>query len=225
MPNAHQNSAGCCTPDAVHDTALDEIRDETTTPDVAALRHAGFTLLLETGEPVTVDDLISATTIDPARVHEILESVRARGRVEFDDQGRLIGIAGLSLTPSRHELTVDGKTRWTWCALDAVGILGALRATGTVMSSDPQTGETIEINFAKGSPDADAHLFILGGFSDGNVREDWCPRVNFFASRDAAKAWVNDNEMDGDIVSVADVAAEAAEMWKPVVDLEAEQVC
>lgn len=225
MPSTQQNASVCCTPATGHDTALDEIRDETIPPDVAAVRHTGFTLLLESGQPVTVENLVAATDIEAARVQEIFESVRARGRVEFDDHGRLIGIAGLSLTPSRHELTINDKTRWTWCALDAVGILGALRATGTVKSSDPQTGETIEIPFENGIPDADAHLFILGGFSEGNAREDWCPQVNFFASRHDAEVWAKANNIGGDIVSVTDIAAEAAEMWKPVVDIESEQIC
>ncbi len=217
----------CCGPAASSDSAtvLDELRGEETPADVAAIRSAAFTLLLDTGEPVSVADLTAATAIAPDRVAEIYESAQARGRVEFDDDGDLIGIAGLSLTPSRHQLTTGDITRWTWCALDAVGILGALGATGTVRSSDPHTGDAIEIEFVDGVPGTDTHIFILGGYADGNVREDWCPRVNFFATLDAARAWVTANNVKGDIVSVADITADAAEMWRPVVDIHAPQVC
>jgi alkylmercury lyase len=204
---------------------LEEISGEETPVDVAAIRSAGFNLLLDTGTPVTVDDLIAATDVPADRVAEILESVGARGRVEFDNTGRLIGIAGLSLTPSRHQLTIDGNTRWTWCALDAVGILGALKASATVRSTDPHTGEAIEVAFNDGKPETDTHLFILGGYTDANVREDWCPRVNFFSSRKAAEQWVVAHQLEGDIVAVSEIAADAAEMWRPVVDLEAPQVC
>ena len=225
--------ADCCTPvdhdsTARQDTAseaLAEIPTEETPADVAAIRSAGFTLLLETGRPVTVADLIAATDVPPDRVAEIFASVRARGRVEFDYEGRLIGLAGLTLTPGRHELTIDGTTRWTWCALDAIGILGALEASGTVTSTDPQMGETIEIEFTDGHPDTDAHLFILGGFGEGNVREEWCPLVNFFSSRRAAEEWVAAEGLEGDVVAVADITPDAAAMWRPVVDLEAPQVC
>lgn len=205
--------------------AIAEIRGEEVPADVAALRAAAFQQLLEEGRAVTASDLIAATDVTPDRVGEILEAARRRGRAEFDDEGRLIGVAGLSLTPSRHALVIDGKTRWTWCALDAVGILGALQATGTVRSSDPQTGESIEILFRAGRPTPDAHLFILGGFSQGNVRADWCPQVNFFTDREAAQQWVTANGLEGDIVTVAEVADEAAAMWSPVVDLEAPQTC
>ncbi len=161
MTTTHQAATtsalgGCCTtadPGAVGGEALEELRRKDETPaDVAAVRAAGFRLLLETGRPVTVDDLIDATDVPAARVTEIFDSARARGRVEFDDQDRLIGIAGLTLTPGRHELQLDGATRWTWCALDAVGILGALGATGTVRSTDPQTEAAVEIPFVDGRP-------------------------------------------------------------------------
>jgi len=231
--NTYRDTLNCCTAaestevDSENDaaTTLDEIRSEEIPADVAAIRSAGFRLLLDTGTPVTVEDLIAATDIPAESVAEIFDSVSARGRVEFNDQGQLIGLAGLSLTPSRHELTIGGSTRYTWCALDAVGILGALKATGTVRSADPQTGDPIEIEFQHGTPKTNVHLFILGGFSEGNVREDWCPRVNFFTSRQAAEEWVANHSLDGDIVSVADIADDAAAMWRPVVEPDAAQVC
>ncbi len=230
--NTDTDILNCCTvPDSAAapddgTAAFEELRSEEIPADVAAIRSAGFKLLLDTGSPVTIENLVDATDIPAARVAEIFDSVRARGRVEFDDEDRLIGLAGLTLTPSRHQLTIDGSIRWTWCALDAVGILGALQATGTVKSTDPQTGDEIEIGFVEGKADTDTHLFILGGYTDeGNVRQDWCPRVNFFTSRPAAEEWVADNGLEGDIVAVSDISDDAAAMWQPVVDLGAPQVC
>jgi len=230
--NTGHESLSCCTiPESAaspgHGTAaFDEVRSEEIPADVAAIRSAGFKLLLDTGNPVTIDDLIDATGIAAERVAEIVDEVRTRGRVEFDDEDRLIGLAGLTLTPSRHQLTIDGSVRWTWCALDAVGILGALQATGTVKSTDPQTGDEIEIGFVEGKADTDAHLFILGGYTkEGNVRQDWCPRVNFFTGRSAAEEWVADSGLEGDIVAVSDISDDAAAMWQPVVDPSAPQVC
>jgi hypothetical protein len=79
---------------------LDELRGEGTLSDAAAIRSAAFTLLLESGEPVAAADLTAATSIAPDRIAEIYEAAQARGRVEVDDDGHLIGIAGLSLTPA-----------------------------------------------------------------------------------------------------------------------------
>lgn len=122
------------------------------------------------------------------------------------------------MEPTRHRLTVGDETRWTWCALDAVGILGALETTGSIHSTDPGSGAPVDIDFVDGYPSGDATLFILGGYDQGNVTKDWCPMVNFFTSRADAEAWVAEKDLDGDIVSVAEVADSAAAMWRPVTD-------
>jgi len=221
------SSSDCCSNprlDKSTTAALDEIRFEEPPPDVAAIRSTGFKLLLDTGRPVAISDLVTATGIPAERVTEIIGNVRARGRVELDNENRLIGLAGLSLTPGRHEITIGGITRWTWCALDAIGILGALNATGTVKSTDPQTGHTITIAFNNGRPETDAHLFILSGYSEDHVREEWCPRVNFFDGHDAASEWAAANGLDGDTIAVADVTGEAAAMWESVVNPKDPQV-
>ena len=234
MDLIHQSDlADCCTPVCHHSsagqktssTALAEIDAEEPTADVAAIRAAGFALLLDTGLPVNVADLIAATDVSPERSAEIFASMRTRGRAEFDGEGRLVGLAGLTLTPGRHQLTIKGAIRWTWCALDAVGILGALEATGAERSTDPHTGDTIEIAFVDGRPDTDAHLFILSGHTDGNVLEDWCPLVNFFTNRRAAEEWVAAKGFDGDIVAVAEIIDDASAMWRRVVNTDTPRVC
>ncbi len=218
MTKKPQLNCCCSTPETEDFGSIRDIRAEDVPPDVTAIRAAGFGLLLDKGEPVNVSRLAAAAGLSARRVEEALASASDRGRVEFDDDGQLLGIAGLTITPGRHEIGLKNETRWTWCALDAVGILGAIDATGIVRSTDPQTGEVIEIAFVDGKPKTDAHLFILGGFSDGDVRRDWCPQVNFFATHDAAEKWASSQKREGDVVSVTEIAAEAAEMWLPVVD-------
>lgn len=189
------------------------------------MRAAGFRLLLEEGRPIEVEEWAAAAGIENAALGELLESSRVEGRVQLDDDGRLLGIAGLTVEPSRHQLDIDGTIRWTWCALDAVGILGALEADGTVRSTDPRSGDPVEIPFKGGKPEGDTTLFILGGYDGGNVIEDWCPLVNFFATRDAAEAWVEAEGLEGDIVTVAQIASDATNMWRHVVDPSVPQVC
>jgi Alkylmercury lyase len=216
----------CCSvpaPDSEKAAALDDVKGHGDSLEISALRSAGFGLLLESGRPVEIAEWAAAAHLDLDAVTTALDS--HAGRVQTDDSGRLLGIAGLTVEPSRHELDIDGKQRWTWCALDAVGILGALDATGSIRSTDPRTGAAVEIEFVDGHPQGDAALFILGGYDGGNVREEWCPLVNFFTSRSDAEVWVTDNELAGDIVSVVDVAEEAAAMWRPVTDPSAPQVC
>ena len=207
--------ADCCTPQqASTSTALHQIQSTTTTTDLARVRSAGFRLLLDTGEPVELADLADAAHLDLATVERLVE--QATGRVQLDDAGCLLGVAGLTVSPTQHEITIGDQKRWTWCALDAVGILGALNATGTIRSTDPQTGRRVQIEVVDGQPEDDATLFILGGYDGGNVTEDWCPLVNFFNTQRDAHDWVAANDVTGDVVSVSEIAADATAMWRPV---------
>ena len=115
------------------------------------------------------------------------------------------------------EVDIDDRTRFTWCALDAVGILGALEADGRVTSIEPDTGDRIVIDFVGGVPAGAASMFILRGYDGSNVVDEWCSQVNFFVDAVAAEAWAEAHHRDGDIVSIADVAGEAAQMWGEVV--------
>jgi alkylmercury lyase len=151
-------------------------------------------------------------------LQDILDRPNVAGRVELDDQGRLLGIAGLTIEPTHHKITVDGEERWTWCALDAVGILGALESDGTIRSVDPHSGDSIEIAFQSGEPTGDAVLFILGGYEGIGARDNWCPLVNFFTNRHDAEAWATERELAGEIVSIRQISAEATAMWRPVTD-------
>lgn len=222
-----EQQANCCSvPSSASTEALDEVRAAPTpSEEVSALRSAGFQLLLEEGRPIERREWADAAGVSRDALEDILTRPGIEGRAQLDDEGRLLGIAGLTVEPSRHRLTIGDETRWTWCALDAVGILGALEATGSIHSTDPRSGDPIDIGFEDGTPTGDATLFILGGYDGGNVIQDWCPMVNFFATRADAEAWVADNTVDGDIVSVAQVADNAAAMWRPVTDPGSPQLC
>ena len=204
----------CCTPQRGDGKALDLIRSTAVTTDMTRLRAAGFRLLLDRGEPVELADIAVAADLEVETVKHLIE--QEAGRIETDGEGRLLGVAGLTVTETRHQITIGDEMRWTWCALDAVGIFGALEATGNIRSTDARTGQDIHIEFVDGQSQGDATLFILGGYDGGNVREDWCPLVNFFGTHRDAEAWVADRDVTGDIVSVRQIAADATAMWRPV---------
>lgn len=205
----------CCTPTGQGDSdALGDIKAHEIAPEIAALRTAGFQLLLDQGTPVELQNWANTADITLATLRDVID--RNSGRVELDEHDRLIGIAGLTIKPTHHELDINGTKRWTWCALDAVGIFGALKATGTINSIDPRTQNTVTIEFKNGQPQGDATIFILGGYDGGDIRDQWCPLVNFFNTQTDAETWVKDNQVTGDILTVNQITKEATEMWQTV---------
>jgi alkylmercury lyase len=185
--------------------------------DVMKIRNVGFRLLYETGEPVPVDLIAEHGGHEVAEVAEILARPDVVGRSRRDKAGRLVGIAGLSVDPTPHEIQIGERRMWTWCALDAVGIFTAMEETGVVYSTPPDGSGTLEIRFVNGECLSDPSLFILGGFDGGDSVESWCPSVNFFATADDATAWADGHHLEGEVVSIGQIAENAGAVWRPVV--------
>ena len=88
--------ASCCTvpTDQTDATAaLDDVKDHELAPEVAALRTAGFKLLLDQGLPVELNDWAEAAGVDQETIGDVLN--RNAGRVQLD------------------ELDINGQKRWT----------------------------------------------------------------------------------------------------------------
>jgi hypothetical protein len=112
--------------------------------DDQVLLARAFWLLLDHGRPVEVGVLTGALQREPPAVAAAVDRLERAGLTRRDPAGRLLGSHGLSVVPTNHELVIDGRRRWTWCAYDAVGILGALEADGRVRSRNPHSGTLFE---------------------------------------------------------------------------------
>jgi alkylmercury lyase len=182
--------------------------------DDQALLARAFWLLLDHGHPVEVGALADALQREPAAVAAAVDRLAQAGRNRRDRAGRLLGSHGLSVVPTRHELMVDGKRYWTWCAYDAVGILGALEADGRVRSRSPHSGRLIELDFHGGQPDATEAVVFLAEGPCRSVIDDWCPLVNLFEDDQAATAWARQHGIAGTARPVAQATHAGAAAWR-----------
>jgi len=117
----------------------------------ALIRTVAFRLLLAHGVALTAEELAAATGIGRERLEEHLDDLHRAGQIRRDEARRVMGSAGLSVTKDRHEIELDGRQFWTWCAYDILGIFGALGANGRALSPSPD-GQTIEVQFERGRP-------------------------------------------------------------------------
>jgi hypothetical protein len=154
--------------------------------DDQALLARAFWLLLDHGRPVEVGVLAGALQREPAAVAAAVDRLEQAGLTRRDPAGRLLGSHGLSVAPTHHELLINGRGRWTWCAYDAVGILGALEADGRVRSRSPHSGTLIELTFDAGQPGATEAVVFMAEGPCRSVIDDWCPLVNLFEHDQAA---------------------------------------
>jgi len=150
--------------------------------------------LLADGEPVALERLAAAAG---ARLEDVATALDAQASAERDDHGRLLGLT-LTLRPTPHRFTVDGRTLYAWCATDTLMFPVILGRPGTVESTCPQTGQPIRIEL---TPDAVERLDPaeavmsavrpIGKLAD--LRVATCNHGHFFSSAAASADWVRDH--------------------------------
>lgn len=118
-----------------------------------------------------------------------------------DDDGRLVGLMGLSSqSVSEHRVEIAGLgTSWAWCALDPLFIIPTLGVTGRVASKSPITGDAVEFSLSRdGLRDvAPASTVVSSLVPDGAFDDDviasFCHFVHYFATPASADRWTADH--------------------------------
>ncbi len=194
--------------------------DVTTGDSQALIRTAAFRLLLAHARPIEPDELATVTGTRTDRVPALLAELDRAGRIRRDGTGRVVGAAGLSVIPDRHQIEIDGRRFWTWCAYDILGIFGALAANGHAVSPSPD-GATVVVVFEGGRPqNHSAVLFrpdddLLDGCE--NVYEEWCPNSNLFLSRRQATLWADVRSIPGRVMGLEEASELGTRDWVDVV--------
>jgi alkylmercury lyase len=187
----------------------------------ALVRTAAFRLLLSSAEPIGADELAAKTGIRLEMLSGLLDELDRAGRIRRNAAGQVVGSAGLSVVSDRHEIELDGRRFWTWCAYDILGIFGALGARGRALSPSPPDGDKIVVDFAGGRPQKnDAVLFRPDEelvTCCESVYEEWCPNSNLFASPDLAMRWADQHGMRGRTFDLDEASDVATKDWSDVI--------
>jgi alkylmercury lyase len=146
--------------------------------------------LLAEGEPVTLDQVAAASS---RPVEDIEAALRQHPGVDWDERGRLAGF-GLTLRPTPHRFTFDGRTIYGWCATDTLIFPVALGLSGMIESTCPATGQPIRIavtpqGVEKVDPSG-AVVSLIRPESVDDMRAEACDLGGFFASREATTEWL-----------------------------------
>lgn len=185
------------------------------------VQRAAFRLLLARGKPITLAELAEHSGIRLEPVSKLVELLDGGGRIRRNAAGEVVGSGGLSVVPDRHEIELDGRRFWTWCAYDILGIFGAIGANGLARSPSPPDGKPIVLHFTRGRPDKyDAALFrpdeeLMS--SCENVYEEWCANSNLFASSELAKQWADKHNIRGRVLDLDEASDLATKAWSDVI--------
>jgi len=190
------------------------------------LRGAAFRLLLHTGQPASTAQLADDLHQPEDAVRNAIEDLHDQGQLRLDADGRITGVAGLSIQPDRHEITLDRRSFWTWCAYDFFSIFAALAANGQARTITPDTGQLVHLDFRRGQPQpAPLVLFLPDDDPAGraDAYDQWCPHSNLFHTAEAAAAWATDHGLTGQVLTLTQAAERGGHAWRTLTQPSAEQ--
>lgn len=127
---------------------------------------------------------------------------------ELNKNGEITAFLGLSLTPTNHRFIVQGKTLYTWCALDAILFTEWQDVSSQIIFQDPIDNSLIELNiecnYLMSSNPYPIFLSWVEKMDTCNIKGSFCNHVSFFSSEQTAKKWL-DNNPSGKILTLEDL--------------------
>jgi hypothetical protein len=181
--------------------------------EAGPLRRAAFDAIRK-HQRLTPSELAKLAGLSPAVVGDLLGRLDQAGLVRQDDQQRVVGIAGLSLEPTAHQLHLEGTDLFTWCAIDAVGIPGALRVDAQIDTSCWHCSASIHLALAAGvCSTAATQMVWLPQSECTNVLNQFCAHANMFCDNAHLQAWQEGSDVLGQALDLAGAAALGRDSW------------
>ena len=143
-----------------------------------------------------------------------IEGLRNVGRVEIDEE-TVLGVAGLTMSETVHELELPEAAMHTWCALDAVGIPVALGLSAQLTTICPHCGDTMSVDVRDGQAQAETDVRLFCPTAPcSDVRAEFCTMANLFCTSDHLGAWREASPgAEGEELDLNETAALGRAMW------------
>ncbi len=154
--------------------------------------------LLAEGKPVSRDRLAQALG---RSTDTVIHTLSQWPGIFYDESERIVAFLGLSVNKTQHQLTVNGRTVYTWCAWDTLFIPELLNATVDISSTCGATGEGVRLTVSPSGIQAVEPGDVVVSFlipDENELRENvtasFCHFVYFFRSREDGEAWVSEHD-------------------------------
>ena len=125
----------------------------------------------------------------------VLMVASLRARLIVDDNGRVVAAHGLSAVPARqHRLTLRGRSFWTWCAIDALGIPAGLGEDAVAETTCQLCGTVVRVEFKAGKVTNASHPAARVWDAErlegrGTAGPPHCALMNLFCSAEHLAEW------------------------------------
>jgi len=156
----------------------------------------GFGMLAE-GRPLAIDQLAAETGVEVDRLTKLLVSVRS----QFDEDGRLVDLFGMTLEPTPHRLEIGSNVAFSCCALWAHVIPKLIDRSIGVHSTDPVSEEPVYLRISPEGIESVEPVHAMATMAVAKARDieadagaAFCSHVNHFASGENAEAFAAEHD-------------------------------
>lgn len=185
--------------------------------DAQALYRALLPAFAATGAPPPLADAAAGAGLTTNRARTALYELAAADLVSLDGDGTLAGAFPLSARPTRHRVQVQhGPVLHAMCAVDALGVPAMLGRTAVVTSTDPASGEPVQVQVTQDGrldvepPDA---VVLLARTGEGQLATACCSVIDFYADSASARRALDRPGTRGTVLSVAEAYALAGALF------------
>lgn len=132
--------------------------------------------------------------------------------VQLDEAGGVAVAYPFSGRPTAHRVHLAGGPEvWAMCAIDALGIPLMAGRAGVIESRDALTGEPIRVSMDGWEP-AGTVVLVARSAGGGPISCCACPHMNFHASAESARSYLDDHDgLSGQVLDQA-AAVELADL-------------
>jgi hypothetical protein len=194
---------------------MNRLLDDGLSPSARKIAAAGFVALWNERAPHP-EELLPGS---PGQARQATAELVARGRAEVDDNGRIVGIHGLTLRETRHDLLHAGRLHRTWCAFDAIGIPAALAIDAEAHSTCPACGDGLQVPIEGGHPVPSNIVLWLPSPTVRHLMTDFCAAADLYCGRDHLEQRIDPTRQPGEILKLAAAAALGQSLWADVAAL------
>ena len=169
-------------------------RVESLTGPARQVHQAVLAAFARTGQPPTRGELEQLARSLGASADAVLAELAGADAIAFSLSGEIR--AAYPFSPVRTPIRVSwagGRAAYAMCAIDALGMSAMLGRPVTITAAEPDTGRIITVHAdgsrARWHPQAAAVFAGSAGDACRPAADRSCAYINFFASRQAARAW------------------------------------
>ena len=143
---------------------------------------------------------------------EDLRRLSTEDLVRLDEAGGIAVAYPFSGRPTAHRVRLEGRPEvWAMCAIDALGIPLMTRRDGVIESWDALTGVPIRVSMDAWEP-AGVVVLVARSAGGGPTSCCACPHMNFHASAESARSYLDGHDgLSGQVLDQA-TAVELADL-------------